>query len=286
MNRLKGLQDLVLRVILVFSWLAVILLIVGLIGNLFNLAVMNGELWNVFGLIIGVLFSLGFLHVVLTLNIISNSIAVYSNSDESRPIGRVLDLRKIAAASAVVIVVLLGIQFIVNFKMNEKNITVLKQEVSELSQSSITEKLVDEIGQDVKMKDFYFTRDTLLLSTKNRSVTLLVPKLREGNKVFYVVGPLDYDSKDDRKISEVLQRLYIPGKDEKAKFDKMLKDRKSFEIKNNSEITVFQPIEKNGEIKLILVMGTRSEINYEYLKDRSSVVIENTEVKPEAKPKK
>ena len=107
MNRLKGLQDLVLRVILVFSWLAVILLIVGLIGNLFNLAVMNGELWNVFGLIIGVLFSLGFLHVVLTLNIISNSIASYSNSDESRPIGRVLDLRKIAAASAVVIVVLL-----------------------------------------------------------------------------------------------------------------------------------------------------------------------------------
>ena len=53
MNRLKRLQNLVLRVILVLSWLAVILLIVGLIGNLFSLAVMNGELWNTFGLIMG-----------------------------------------------------------------------------------------------------------------------------------------------------------------------------------------------------------------------------------------
>ena len=286
MNRLKRLQNLVLRVILVLSWLDVILLIVGLIGNLFSLAVMNGELWNTFGLIIGTLFALAFLHVVITLNIISNSIAAYSSSDETRTGSRILDFRKILIASASVIVVILGIQFIANFKINEKNIADLKQETTEISNSSITGKLVDEIDQDAKMKDFYYTRDSLLLSTKNRSITLLVPKLREGDKVFYRVGPLDYDLRDDRKISEVLQRLYLPSKNEKTKFDKMLKDRKSFEIEKNGEITIYHPIEKNGEIKLILVMSTRNELNYEYLKDRSSPVQNNKEEKQSEKPKK
>lgn len=286
MNRLKKLQNLVLKIILVFSWLAVILLIVGLIGNLFSLTIMNGELWNTFSLIMGTLFALAFLHVVITLNIISNSIAAYSSSDETRTGGRILDLRKILVASAAVIAVILGIQFIANFKINEKNIAELRQETTEISNSSITSKLVDEIDQDAKMKDFYYTRDTLLLSTKNRSITLLVPKLREGDKVFYIVGPLDYDLKDDRKISEVLQRLYLPNKNEKTKFDKMLKDRKGFEIEKNGEITVYRPIEKNGEIKLILVMGTRNELNYEYLKARSSPSANKEEVKQTEKPKK
>lgn len=54
-SRLRGLQSGVLRIILLFLWLAVVLFIIGLLGNVFNLTVMNNELWTIFGIILGIL---------------------------------------------------------------------------------------------------------------------------------------------------------------------------------------------------------------------------------------
>ena len=51
-SRLRGLQSGVLRIILLFLWLAVVLFIIGLLGNVFNLTVMNNELWTIFGIIL------------------------------------------------------------------------------------------------------------------------------------------------------------------------------------------------------------------------------------------
>ena len=83
-SRLRGLQSGVLRIILLFLWLAVVLFIIGLLGNVFNLTVMNNELWTIFGIILGILVVLGFLHVVISLNIISNAIAAYSGYGEPK----------------------------------------------------------------------------------------------------------------------------------------------------------------------------------------------------------
>ena len=269
-SRLRGLQSGVLRIILLFLWLAVVLFIIGLLGNIFNLTVMNNELWTIFGIILGVLVVLGFLHVVISLNIISNAIASYSGYGESEY--RRVDYKKILIASGVVIVLVLGIQSIVKVQVEKRNLEVLKQQATDIGSSAITAKIVSQIDEDVQMRDLYFSRDSLLLTMKENSLTLLIPKIRDGNKVFYQVTPWDYDSKDERKISEALERPYIPDKNVKEKFDKMLKDRKNFDVKSGENMTIFYPVEKNGELKLILVINSKSDINYEYLKERSTAV--------------
>ncbi|MDR2879864.1 MAG: hypothetical protein LBV03_08125, partial [Fusobacteriales bacterium] len=239
-SRLRGLQSGVLRIILLFLWLAVVLFIIGLLGNIFNLTVMNNELWTIFGIILGILVVLGFLHVVISLNIISNVIAAYSGYSE--PEYRKLDYKKIFTVSGILIVLVLGIQFTVKVQVEKKNLEVLKQQAADIGSSAITAKIVTQIDEDARMRDLYFSRDLLLLTMKENSLTLLIPKIRDGNKVFYQVTPWDYDSRDERKISEALERPYIPDKSVKEKFDKMLKDRKSFEIKSGGNMTIFYPV--------------------------------------------
>ena len=280
-SRLRGLQSGVLRIILLFLWLAVILFIIGLLGNIFNLSVMNNELWTIFGMIMGVLVVLGFLHVVISLNIISNSITAYAGYNE--PEYRRADYKKILTASAVVIVLVLGVQSIVKIQVEKKNLEVLKQEATDVGNSTITAKIVTQIDEDAQMRDLYFSRDSLLLSMKENSLTLLIPKIRDGNKVFYQITPWDYDSRDERKISEALEKPYIPDKNVKEKFDKMLKDRKSFDIKSGGNTTIFYPIEKNGELKTILIFNSISNINYEYLRERSASVSETPAIPTEKK---
>ena len=241
-SRLRGLQSGVLRIILLFLWLAVVLFIIGLLGNVFNLTVMNNELWTIFGIILGILVVLGFLHVVISLNIISNAIAAYSGYGE--PEYRRVDYKKIFMASGILIVLVLGVQSIVKIQVEKKNLEVLKQQATDIGSSAITAKIVTQIDEDAQMRDLYFSRDLLLLTMKENSLTLLIPKIRDGNKVFYQVTPWDYDSRDERKISEALERPYIPDKSVKEKFDKMLKDRKSFEVKSGGNMTIFYPVEK------------------------------------------
>ena len=280
-SRLRGLQTGVLRIILLFLWLAVVLFIICLLGNIFNLTVMNNELWGVFGTILGILVVLGFLHVVISLNIISNAIASYSGYGEAEY--RRVDYKKILIASAAVIVLVLGIQSIVKVQVEKKNLEVLKQQAADIGSSAITTKIVSQIDEDAQMRDLYFSRDLLLLTMKENSLTLLIPKIRDGNKVFYQVTSWDYDSRDERKISEALEKPYIPDKNTKEKFDKMLKDRKAFDVKSGENMTIFYPVEKNSELKLILVINSKSDINYEYLKERSAAVSTPAVKEPEKK---
>lgn len=280
-SRLRGLQSGVLRIILLFLWLAVVLFVIGLLGNIFNLRVMNNELWTIFGIILGILVVLGFLHVVISLNIISNAITAYSGYGETEY--RRVDYKKIFAASGIVVVLVLGIQSIVKVQVEKKNLDVLKQQAADIGSSAITTKIMSQIDEDVQMRDLYFSRDSLLLTMKENSLILLIPKVSDGNKVFYQVTPWDYDSRDERKISEALERPYIPDKNIKEKFDKMLKDRKSFDIKSGGNTTIFFPVEKNGELKLILVTSSKSDINYEYLKERSAAVSVPAVKEPEKK---
>ena len=167
--------------------------------------------------------------------------------------------------------------------MEKKNLEVLKQQATDIGSSAITAKIVTQIDEDVRMRDLYFSRDLLLLTMKENSLTLLIPKIKDGNKVFYQVTSWDYDSRDERKISEALERPYIPDKSVKEKFDKMLKDRKSFDVKSGEDMTIFYPVEKNGELKLILIINSKSGINYEYLKERSDSVPEPEVKTPEKK---
>lgn len=271
-SNLRRLQTGILSTILLFLWLAVVLLIIGVLGNLFNLSVMNDEIWQIFAMITGIIGLLGFINIIISLNIISGSLVTYSDSGEQ--VSKKVDYKKILIATLSLVVFILGIQTIIKVQVNKKNMEVLKQEVIDMSNSSIVAKIITLVEEDAPMKDIYFSRDSLLLSMKGNSVTLLIPKVRDGNKVFYPITPWDYDSKDERKVSEALERPYIPSKDEKIKFDKMLKDRKGFEIKKGSDIVIFHPIEKNGELKLILIMNSKTEINYEYLRERSSVKLE------------
>ena len=283
-SRLRGLQSGVLRIILLFLWLAVVLFIIGLLGNVFNLTVMNNELWTIFGIILGILVVLGFLHVVISLNIISNAIAAYSGYGE--PEYRRVDYKKIFMASGILIVLVLGVQSIVKIQVEKKNLEVLKQQATDIGSSAITAKIVTQIDEDAQMRDLYFSRDLLLLTMKENSLTLLIPKIKDGNKVFYQVTPWDYDSRDERKISEALERPYIPDKSVKEKFDKMLKDRKSFEVKSGGNMTIFYPVEKNGELKSILIINSKSDINYEFLKERSASASEPAVNTPEKKTEK
>ena len=193
-SRLRGLQSGVLRIILLFLWFAVVLFIIGLLGKIFNLTVMNNELWSIFGIILGVLVVLGFLHVVISLNIISNAISAYSGYGETEY--RRVDYKKIFIASSVVIVLVLGIQSIVKVQVEKKNLEVLKQQATDIGSSAITAKIVTQVDGDAQMRDLYFSRDSLLLTMKENSLTLLIPKIRDGNKVFYQVTPWDYDSRD------------------------------------------------------------------------------------------
>ena len=163
-SRLRGLQSGVLRIILLFLWLAVVLFIIGLLGNVFNLTVMNNELWTIFGIILGILVVLGFLHVVISLNIISNAIAAYSGYGE--PEYRRVDYKKIFMASGILIVLVLGVQSIVKIQVEKKNLEVLKQQATDIGSSAITAKIVTQIDEDAQMRDLYFSRDLLLLTMK------------------------------------------------------------------------------------------------------------------------
>ena len=133
------------------------------------------------------------------------------------------------------------------------------------------EDILIQIDKDTQMKELYFSRDLLLLSMRENSMYLLIPKTKWKDKVFYKITAWDYNSEDERKISEALSKPYIPDEKEKEKFHKMLEDKKSFSVKEHSNISIFYPIEKNNEIKLILVINSRTDINPDVLRERSAL---------------
>ena len=51
-------------------------------------------------------------------------------------------------------------------------------------------------------------------------------------------------------------------------------------------MTIFYPVEKNGELKSILIINSKSDINYEFLKERSASASEPAVNTPEKKTEK
>lgn len=281
MESFKRLQSLALKVILFLVWFDLMCFTLILAGNIFKWSFFNESISSAFsttfGLSLGALAALAVLHVVLTLNIISNSINHIANDKEVADSETIQKSKKrfkyLIITSVVGIMLIVGYQGILECNAARHQAEKIKNQLKGITQSTLSTRIVDLIEQDEKINNLYFVRDELLLSLeeKERSVTLLIPKMGQKGQVFYKITPWDYDHKDETPISKSLKYLFIPEDNERKKFEELIKNNKPFTVVNRRDIRAFYPIIKNGELKLILLLDTSRTVSSEYLISRSKL---------------
>jgi hypothetical protein len=276
-NFLKKLQNLTLRLILFLVWFDLMCFTLILAGNILKWSFFNESIgsafFTTFSLSLGALAALALLHVVLTLNIISNSISlavkekdISSQEDKERGSKRFI---KLIVVSVVGIISIVGYQGIVERNAAKHKVEKVKNQLEDVVKSTLAARIAQLIEQDEKVNKLYFVRDELLLSLEDqRSVTLLVPKRGQEGDVFYSITPWDYDSKDETSISQSLKQLFVPRDNERKKFEQLVKNNEPFTVVDRYSIRAFYPITKDGKLKVILLLDTSRSVSSDYLMSR------------------
>ncbi len=278
MDNLKRLQNLALKIILFLVWFDLMCFALILAGNIFKWSFFNESIgtafFTTFGLSLGALAAFAILHVVLTLNMISNSISHIAKEKE------IVDpettkinknrFRNIIIVSVVGILLIVGYQGIVERNVARHKIEKIKSQLKDVGQSTLSTRIADLIEQDEKINKLYFVRDELLFSLeeKARSVTLLIPRMGQEGLLFYQITPWDYDYKDETTISMSLRHLFIPQENERKNFNELTKNNKPFTVVNRYDIRSFYPITKDGKLKVVLLLDTSRTISSDYLMSR------------------
>ena len=132
---LKKMQTGVLKLIFWLLWFAAILFVAGFLGNILGISVMNDEIWMIFGTILSFLVVLGFLNVVISLNIISNSVSVNSKYEEYN--NEEIKYKKIFQISVIIIILILGTQTILKLQVEKRKFDILKKQSQDIKNSTI-----------------------------------------------------------------------------------------------------------------------------------------------------
>lgn len=281
MENLKRVQNLALKLILFLVWFDFMCFALILAGNIFKWSFFNESIssafFTVFGLSLGALAALAVLHVVLTLNIMSNSISYLVKEKESVSQDEIQKdkkrFKRLLIASIIGIVVIVGYQGIVERNAARDKVEKIKNQLNDVVQSTLATRMVNLIEQNGKINELYFVRDELLLSLeeKARSITLLIPKMGQKEQVFYEITPWDYDHKDETTISKSLSRLFIPRDKERKKFEQLVKNNSPFTVVDRCDIRAFYPITKDGKLKLVLLLDSSRTVSSDYLLSRSKL---------------
>lgn len=278
MENLKRLQNLALKIILFLVWFDLMCFALILAGNIFKWSFFNESIgtafFTTFGLSLGALVAFAILHVVLTLNMVSNSISHIAKEkeivdSETTKIGK-NRFRNIIIVSVVGILLIVGYQGIVERNAARHKVEKIKSQLKDVGQSTLSTRIADLIEQDEKINKLYFVRDELLLSLEEnaRSVTLLIPRMGQKGVLFYKITPWDYDHKDETVISMSLKDLFIPQENERKNFNELTKNNKPFTVVNRYDIRSFYPITKDGKLKVVLLLDTSRTISKDYLMSR------------------
>lgn len=281
MENFKRLQSLALKIILFLVWFDLMCFALILAGTVFEWSFLNESVsaafFATFGLSLGALIALVLLHVVLTLNIISNSISHIAKDKEIIDPALIQKnkkrFRNIIVISIITIILAVGYQGFVEFKAAKHKVKKVENNLKDVAKSTLSTRIVDLIERDEKINELYFVRDELLLSLEEerRSVTLLVPKMGQTGQVFYEITPWDYDHKDETAISKSLRNLFIPKDNERKKFKNLVEKNKPFTVVNRYNIRAFYPITKKGELKVILLLDTGRSVSNAYLMSRAKI---------------
>ena len=147
---LKKMQTGVLKLIFWLLWFAAILFVAGFLGNILGISVMNDEIWMIFGTILSFLVVLGFLNVVISLNIISNSVSVNSKYEEYN--NEEIKYKKIFQISVIIIILILGTQTTVKLQVEKRKFDILKKQSQDIKNSTISEDILIQIDKETQMK--------------------------------------------------------------------------------------------------------------------------------------
>lgn len=278
MNTLRQLQGVVLKAILFIVWFDLACFVLILVGAVFNWSFVNEVVSSVFLItfVISafVLGALAILHVVLTLNIVSESMVYIAKEKglvdpEPSPLAR-RRFRNALVVSVLGIFILVLFQGIVEYRVGKYKVHRIQEGLKDVANSRLVMRLVDLIEQDGPINQLYLVRDELLLSLDEdvRGITLLIPKKGEEGLVFYEITPWDYDYKDKTPISQVDMRLFIPHYKERKKFDEMIKTKTPFTVVGRYSIHSFYPVVRDGDIKLVLFLDTSRQVSNDYLISR------------------
>ena len=280
MDNFRRLQGLVLKLILFLVWFDLVCFALILAGNIFQWSYLTQRFdrafFTVFSISLGALAALAILHVVLTLNRISDSLSCIAKGKEDvnaegdkKENNR---FRKLLIASILVLVLIVGYQGFLEHRVMKHRVKTVEVQLRETAQSALTSKILYLVGQDEKINKLYFARDEMLFSLEEdvRSITLLIPMEGQEGPLFYQITPWDYDRKDESSISRALKsrKLFIPANDERLKFQELLTDSKPFTVVRRQGIRSFYPVKEDGELKLVLLMDTSRTVSGEYLMSR------------------
>ncbi len=276
---MKYLQNFVLKTIMFIVWFDLACFALILSGSVFKWSFLNKSIsvafFTAFGVSLMVLLSLAILHVVLTLNLISESISYIAREKgfaESKPSPIAQKrFRAMIVASLGIIFLVVAYQGVLEYRVTRYKVKRIEQELGDIAGSRLVKRLLDIIDQNAAIGKLYFVRDELLLSLEEnvRAISLLIPKKEEGRLVFYEITPWECDYKDTTPVSDSLTKLFIPRYKEKEKFGEMLKNKTPFTVVDSYAIRSFYPIVKDGQIKLVLLLDTSREISSDNLLSRS-----------------
>jgi len=280
-DNLKRLQNLILKIIIFLVWFGLMCFTLILAGNIFHWSLLTENFekvfFTLFGISLGTLAALVLLHVVLTMNRISDSISRIAGKPEADP-GvaaregiRFRNLVVLALAGILVVVVFQGA---LEYRVARHRVQSVEKQIAEIARSTLSARITRLIEEDGKVNELYFARDEMLLSLeeKTRGVTLLIPRKGASVPVFYMVTPYDYDRGDERKISDSLKsrNLFIPDQGEKNKFNEMLGSMKPFTRVYENGIRSFCPVAGNEKPGFVLLLDTGRKVSNEYLSMRMS----------------
>lgn len=278
MENLKKLQRMTLGLIIALVWFEILCFLLIFLGNIFKWSFLSETFsvgfFSAFGVGLGALAALAILHMTLTLNSISFSLDKMSLRSRQGEASRKKDkfFQKIIFAAIGTMFVIVIFLWYGEARVNKHKIKVTKNSLESIAISPIAAKAIEQISQDVSVREFLATRDVMMNTLEEaRGLSLLIPMSKADKEVFYEATPWWWSSKDEelnKPLSKASLRMFVPYDSEKKKFNELLRNKKPFYSLERNSLRVFYPVTQNGEIKLILLLDTTRQESDAYLLKR------------------
>jgi hypothetical protein len=209
------------------------------------------------------LAALTLLNVTANMNIISKVQVMKYAGGESAPEDRQATLKILAVSGALIAVVVLSLWF-AEFQAYRIKAAETQSKVESIVDAKLIDEAIGVISSDGKISDLSSIRDALTATMNTGGqLSVIFPRKVRGVSVYYeFTAWSNWQSKEEKKISEASLQKFLPRSGERKKWDELIAGRMdTFCVPHGDNLRMFRRIKRAGG-ELVLLVDTSRRFDY------------------------
>jgi hypothetical protein len=272
MSVLRKLQKTVLNLIVFLVCFEILCFVIMFLATILKWAFLtegiSSAFFSGFGVGLGALVALAILHITLSFNSVSISLAKIAQEADIEETGP-RSFKKIMGAVLAIMLVIVTLLWFAEFRVKKYKVMVAFNALESISSSEIADKAIQLIGANATLKEIDALRDTMSSGLgEGRGLSLLIPVDKFGKSVYYELRPWLSETELSKAIGEANLTIFIPYDNEKKKFKELLEKKNGFYSISSHSLRVFCPVIRDDKIAFILMLDTSRHIPDLYSKGR------------------